>query len=170
MSQDPTFSQIDPALITGCALRVAPEWIDLNGHMNVAYYVLAFDKATDHFLERINLGWAYLEKENGSTFTAEMNVSYVNEVHLDAPLAFTTQLIGYDDKRVHYFHQMFHAEEGYLAATNECLILHVDMAVRKVAPIPKAQTELLREIMDSQRHLPKPSRLGRVMKTRDTSA
>lgn len=166
MSQDPILSEIDPALIAGCKLKVEPDWIDLNGHMNVAYYVLAFDKATDHFLERINLGWSYLEKENGSTFTADMNVSYVNEVHLDAPLVFTTQLIGFDDKRVHYFHQMFHAEEGFLAATNECLILHVDMAVRKVAPIPEAQKALLQEIQDSQAHLPVPSRVGREMKTK----
>lgn len=166
MSQDPTLSDIDPALITGCTVKVAPEWIDGNGHMNVAFYVQAFDLATDHFLERINLGWSYLEKDNGSTFTAEMNVSYVTEVHLDAPLAFTTQLIGFDDKRVHYFHQMFHAEEGFLAATNECLSLHVDMSVRKVAPIPPAQRELLREIQDSQAHLPVPERVGRVMKTK----
>lgn len=166
MSQDPNLSQIDPALISNCTLKVEPEWIDLNGHMNVAYYVLAFDKATDHFLERINLGWSYLKNDNGSTFTAEMNVSYVNEVHLDAPLVFTTQLIGFDDKRVHYFHQMFHAEEGFLAATNECLILHVDMAVRKVAPIPIGQIALLQEMKDSQAHLPPPNRLGRVMKTK----
>ena len=166
MSQDPTLTDIDAALIAGCTLRVAPEWIDANGHMNVAYYVQAFDQATDYFLERINLGWSYLERDNGSTFTAEMNVSHISEVHLDAPLAFTTQLIGFDDKRVHYFHQMFHAEEGFLAATNECLSLHVDMASRKVAPIPSAQVALLKEIQESQAHLPAPSRLGRVMKTK----
>jgi len=166
MSQDPTLSEIDPALITGCTLRVVPDWIDYNGHMNVAFYVQAFDKATDFFLERINLGVSYLKNDNGSTFTAEMNVSYINEVHLDAPLAFTTQLVGFDDKRVHYFHQMFHAEEGFLAATNECLSLHVDMAVRKVVPIPPAQTALLREIQENQAHMTLPSRLGRVIKTK----
>ncbi len=26
---------------------VKPEWIDHNGHMNVAFFVLAFDEATD---------------------------------------------------------------------------------------------------------------------------
>lgn len=156
----------DPALIGGCVLDVDDSWVDYNGHMNVAYYVLAFDRATDHFLDRIDLGEGYLKRCNGSTFTAEMNVSYIREVHKGAPLVFTTQLLGFDDKRVHYFHAMYHREEGFLAASNECLSLHMDMNTRRVAPIPDAQKEVLASIAESQRHLDRPSRVGRVMITK----
>ena len=61
--------------------KVRPEWIDHNGHMNVAYYVLGFDYATDAFFDYLGLGQSYLQRANGSTFAVEMNVSYVREVH-----------------------------------------------------------------------------------------
>jgi len=164
--QGDRLTDTDAALISGCGLTVDPAWVDYNGHMNVAFYVLAFDRATDHFLARIDLGEGYLKRCNGSTFTAEMNVSYIREVHKDDPLVFTTQLLGFDDKRVHYFHAMYHAEEGFLAATNECLSLHMDMSVRRVAPIPEAQRQLLSEIMTQQSHLGRPDRVGRLMVTK----
>ena len=166
MPQGDRLTDSDDALISGCTLSVDPAWVDYNGHMNVAYYVLAFDRATDHFLDRIDMGERYLQRRNGSTFTAEMNVSYIREVHKDDPLVFTTQLLGFDDKRVHYFHAMYHAGEGFLAATNECLSLHMDMSVRRVAPIPEEQRLVLSSIMEQQAHLDRPSRVGRVMVTK----
>ncbi len=169
MPQGDKVTDFDAALITGCSLRVDPAWVDYNGHMNVAYYVLAFDRATDHFLDRIDMGEKYLKRCNGSTFTAEMNVSYIREVHKDDPLVFTTQLLGFDDKRVHYFHAMHHAEEGFLAATNECLSLHMDMSVRRVAPIPDAQRRVLSSIMERQADLDRPDRVGRIMTTKKLS-
>src|SRR5512141_1578451 len=59
---------------------IQPEWTDLNGHMNVAWYVLAFDRATDAFYDALGIGWAYLERERHSLFTVAMNVDYVREV------------------------------------------------------------------------------------------
>ena len=34
--------------------KVKKAWIDYNGHMNVAYYTLAFDKVLDDFLEKMH--------------------------------------------------------------------------------------------------------------------
>ena len=110
----------DQRLFFGCETTVQDAWIDYNGHMNVGYYVVAFDMATDCLLDRVDLGAGHLDSRGGSTFTAEMNVSYIREVFQGAPLIFTTQVLGYDDKRLRYVHAMYHAEEGYLAATNEC--------------------------------------------------
>jgi acyl-CoA thioester hydrolase len=89
--------------------KVRPEWIDHNGHMNVAYYVLGFDYATDAFFDYLGLGQSYLQRANGSTFAVEMNVSYVREVHEGDPLVFRTWLLGHDHKRLHYYHEMYHA-------------------------------------------------------------
>ena len=59
---------------------VLPEWIDYNGHMNVAFYVLAFDHATDVMLEFLRLTHDYKAKENTTTFVADLNFTYRQEV------------------------------------------------------------------------------------------
>ena len=48
---------------------VEPDWIDYNGHMNVAYYVLVFDRATDAFLDYIGLDDALRAAAGSSTFS-----------------------------------------------------------------------------------------------------
>ena len=140
---------------------VRSEWIDYNGHMNVAYYVLAFDHATDAFLDHLGMDEAYRRETGGSTFTAESYVTYQREVHEGDPLRFTTQLIGYDSKRVHYFHSMHHETEGYLAATNELLSLHVDLNQRRVSEMPAKILENLAAIEALQASLPLPEEAGR---------
>lgn len=139
---------------------VRPEWIDYNGHMNVAYYVLAFDHATDAFLDYIGLTDAHRLEAGGSTFAAESHVTYQREVAEGDPLRFTTQLLGFDRKRIHYFHQMYHETEGYLAATNELLSLYVDLNRRRVTEMPEPILERLQAIRDSQRALAKPLEAG----------
>ena len=115
---------------------VRPEWIDHNGHMNVAYYMLAFDHATDAFYDYVGVGFAYKESSDYSTFSLEGHITYDREVMVGDILRFTTQLLDFDEKRLHYIHQMYHAEEGYLAATNELIGIHIDMSIRRSAPMP----------------------------------
>ena len=143
--------------------RVQPEWIDYNGHMNVAYYVLAFDHATDAFLDHVGMGKAYFAETNCSVFTAEAHVTYEQEVKLDDPLRFETQVLGADAKRIHYFHSMYHEEQGYLASTNELMILHVDMSERRVVPMPDSVQARLGQIVATQNALRRPAQVGRVM-------
>jgi acyl-CoA thioester hydrolase len=47
---------------------VLPEWIDWNGHMNVGYYVVAFDKATDTLCNQFGCSWEYTRAKIGMTF------------------------------------------------------------------------------------------------------
>ncbi|MDJ0947645.1 MAG: thioesterase family protein [Alphaproteobacteria bacterium] len=143
---------------------VRPDWIDYNGHMNVAFYVLAFDHATDAFFDFIGLDEAYRETQNASTFAVESHVCYLRELHEGDPMRFTTQLLGFDAKRLHYFHRMYHAEGGYLAATLESLSLHVDMATRRVAPMPDAIFDRLARIHEAHAGLPRPSEAGQTIR------
>ena len=144
--------------------RVQPEWIDYNGHMNVAYYVLAFDHATDAFFDFIGLDEDYRTTTGNSTFAVEAHVTYQREVAEGDELRFTTQLLGFDEKRIHFFHNMYHADEGFLAATAEWLSLHIDMGRRRVAPIPTAIAARLAEIHESHESLHVPAEVGRVIR------
>jgi acyl-CoA thioester hydrolase len=115
---------------------VRPEWIDSNGHMNLAYYVVVFDLATDMLYKALNIGDAYREASGNSCFTAETHTLYEREVHLGDKLLVRTWLLGADQKRLHYFHEMFHAESGERSAAQELMALHIDMSIRRVAPFP----------------------------------
>jgi acyl-CoA thioester hydrolase len=124
---------------------VKPEWIDPNEHMNVAYYVAAFDEATDVFMDYVGVGFRSTRATGNSTFVVGMNVDYQREVFEGDPLRITTQMLDWDHKRIHVFHQMYHAAEGYLAATNEVLLVHVCTRERRSAAFPAAaQAELAR--------------------------
>ena len=159
----------DSALLELRTDTVRPEWIDDNGHMNVAYYVLAFDFATDAFLNHIGLTRDLKESVNSTTFALDMNVSYKREVLDGDPLRFTTQLIDADQKRLHFFHQMLHATDGYLAATNEVLSVHVDLNTRRVAPMPNDLWRRVKSLRAEHQTLAAPDGIGRTMGIRRKS-
>ncbi|MFQ5954681.1 MAG: thioesterase family protein [Kiloniellales bacterium] len=142
---------------------VRPEWIDYNGHMNLAYYLLTFDHASDKLFDQLDVGEAYLARANCSMFVTEAHLTYDREVRGGDRLRFTTQILGYDAKRMHIFHAMYHAAEGFLAATSELMVLHVDMARRRVTPFPEAVTRRLAALAEAHRRLPKPPQVGRVI-------
>ncbi|MDE0155445.1 MAG: thioesterase family protein [Gammaproteobacteria bacterium] len=143
---------------------IVPEWIDYNGHMNVSYYVLVFDRATDEFFDFMGMDAEYRAANNVSAFTAEMHVNYIGEVKEGEEVYVTTQLLGYDEKRFHYFHRMYQAEQGYLAATSELLCLFVDMSQRRVTQMPPPILDRLAEIKQSHAELPLPEQVGSVMR------
>jgi acyl-CoA thioester hydrolase len=140
---------------------VLPEWIDLNGHMNIAYYLTAFDRAFDVAYQKMGLTSEALEKTGSSTFAAEMHVTYQRELMKGDPIRIATQLIGFDNKRMHWIQTMFHRREGYLAATAEWLILHIDLRQRKVAPMPDSLHRYLTVILAVHAKLPRPRETGR---------
>lgn len=141
--------------------RVRPEWIDYNGHMNMAYYVMAFDFAIDAFFDYLGIGRDYMRAADCSIFAVEMNVSYIREVHDGDPLAFRTWLLGHDAKRLHYYHEMYHADEGWLAAGCELMSLHIDMSTRRTAPFPDDIMARLDQVAAAHAAIPPPERVGR---------
>jgi acyl-CoA thioester hydrolase len=115
---------------------VRPEWIDANGHMNLAYYVMVFDFGTDALYDALGIGQAYRDATGNSTFTAESHIIYEREVRVGERVRVVSYLLGADSKRLHYFHEMFHVEGGHRVAAQELLALHIDLRVRRVAPFP----------------------------------
>src|SRR3569833_557817 len=126
-----------PAPFLSSVMAIEPAWIDHNGHLNVAYYSVLFDRAIDELYVPLGLGPDYLKATNHSTMVGECHLRYLREVHIDAPLRITAQLVGFDAKRFHVYQEMLHAEEGWLSATCETMTVHVDMAAKKVAPFPQ---------------------------------
>jgi len=157
-------AQAFPAPFVSSVMRVEPAWIDYNGHLNMAYYNVLFDRAVDEAYEVLGIGLDYLKQTKHSTFTAECHVRYLRELHEGDPVKVTFQLIDFDAKRIHYFEQLLHAEEGWLSATSENMTLHVDMTAKKVAPFPDAVMRTLAAMKDAHAKLPAPQGAGRSIK------
>ena len=142
-------------------MRVEPQWIDYNGHLNMAYYNVLFDRAVDEVYELLGVGVDYLKNHRHSTFTAEVHVRYVRELREADPVRATFQLLDYDSKRFHYFEQLFHATEGWVSATSENMTLHVDMTTKKVTPFPPSIMRTLAHMKAAHSQLPRPEVAGR---------
>ncbi len=142
---------------------VRPEWIDYNGHMNVAYYVLVFDHATDVLFDWLGLGEAYRRASEYSLFAVESHITYQRELAAGDPVAVSSQLLGYDGKRLHVFHRMRHAEAGFAAATIEIMALHVDLGRRRAAPFPAPACARLARLHAAHMGLSRPAEAGRAI-------
>ena len=142
---------------------VRPEWIDQNQHMNMGYYLVVFDLATDEFLSWVGLDAAHRGARDVTTFCVEAHVTYHQEVRAADPLRFTTVLLGHDAKRIHYIHAMYHATDGYLASTNELMSLHVSQETRRTAPMAPEILDRLARIQNAHDVLPRPAQVGRIM-------
>ena len=137
--------------------------MDYNGHMNMAYYNLAFDRGVDHAYDLLGIGADYARSGAGSCFVLEAHVTYLQELVLDDPIEIRFRLLDWDVKRLHYFEEMYHAEQGYLAATSEQLAMHVDMQTRRSAPFPEAAQAEIAALFEAHQDLSRPGQIGRVM-------
>ena len=140
-------------------MKVLPEWIDFNGHLNMAYYNVLFDQGVDQAYGEIGLGPEY-QRAGCTTYVAEFHVCYLRELHEGDRVYTTFQLLDHDEKRFHSFQELWHVD-GWLAATAEGLTLHVDQSGPRVAPMPDHILTRLDAMCRSHAKLPTPAQAGR---------
>ncbi|MDR4533129.1 thioesterase family protein [Glutamicibacter sp. PS] len=124
------------------ATVVDESWIDYNGHMSEAYYVLVFGFATDAAMDRLGLDADYRQRTRCSLYTVEAHVRYLAEVSLGQSLTVRTVLTGHGEKKVHLAHEMYRGEE--LVATEEILGLHVEQQSGRSVALPDAAQDAAR--------------------------
>lgn len=143
-------------------MEVRPEWIDHNGHMNMAYYGVLFDKGSSHVYRRIGFGSAYRKEHRHTTFSGDFRVRYLRELKLWDRVRCAFQMLDVGPKSFHYVQELIH-EDGWVAATGEELSLHIDQSGPRVAPYPPGIKAKLDEIMAEQADLPRPDYVGKPM-------
>ncbi|MGH7092060.1 MAG: thioesterase family protein [Stellaceae bacterium] len=141
--------------------EVLPEWIDWNGHLNLAYYVVLFDKGTDLLFEELGLGLSYRRDTDRGTFVVETHNRYERELVVGERVRVSTRIVAVDDKRIHLAHEMFRLADGTRAATQELLFLHVDLIARRVCPFPPELQARVEAAAVAHAVLPRPDWVGR---------
>ena len=143
--------------------EVHSDWIDYNGHMSESFYLYAFGDASDALFRYIGINEDY-RLAGKSFFTVETHINYYLEASKGDPLRFTTQIIGLDNKRLHFFHKMFHSKSRELLATTEQMLLHVDTQKSRACDIEKSVLDILKKIWQYHQNLSAPKEQGRVMR------
>lgn len=115
---------------------VRPEWIDYNGHLSEAFYVLVFGFATDEAMAALGLGEEYRSHTACSLYTVEAHVRYLDEVGLGSDLRVATDVVGVTAKKLHLAHTM--VVDGRTVATEELLALHVDQNRGRAVALPES--------------------------------
>ena len=146
--------------------EVRPEWIDHNGHMNLAYYTVLFDYATDLMFDVLDLGIGYRRRTDLGTFVTETHNRYELELLVGDKVRVAIQILFADDKRLHLAHEMFRRDNGERAATQELLFLHVDLKARRVCPFPPELHVRVHAAAAAHAALPRPDWVGRPVGVR----
>ena len=146
--------------------EVVTDWIDINGHMNVANYLQAFDEAVVRLRQDFGVTENYVCNGH-STFAVECHMTYQRELTLGDPYVITAQLLAYNSTSLHQFNRMYHADEYFLAATAESMTLHVNLDRRRVAPWPDEILANISTFCDGQDKLPYPAEAGRQIRIRN---
>ena len=156
-------TEVPRPTLTTYSTPILEEWVDYNGHLRDAFYLLIFSYATDALMDRLGLDSQNRESSGHSLFTLEVHLNYLHEVKLGAHVEVRTQLIGHDKKRLHVYHSLHRVGDERALASNEQMLLHVDLAGPRSAPFGEHSLALLQAIEDQQRDLPRPEHVGRVI-------
>jgi len=143
-------------------MTVRPEWIDFNGHLNMAYYNVLMDNGVDALWQEIGLGGDYLKRTGFTTYSAEYHMHYFREVHEGERLCSTFQILDMDEKRIHFCQELIH-EDGWRSAGGEGICLHIDQSGPRVAPMPEDILATFRSMQAEHAKLSVPDFVGRPM-------
>ena len=132
--------------------KIIKDWIDYNDHMNVAYYLLIFDKFGADNLNRIfKMGEESAKNTGMSTMIVETNITYNQELKLDDEVDINLLYFDHDKKRLQYKMEMINKKERYLASTFEALALYVNLKTRKVSEFEKEKLKIMDEFILSNK-------------------
>jgi len=154
-------SDADPAPVAA-PIRTRPrralrEWIDYNGHMNVAYYTLAFDKSLDEvFDEVLGIGEPMVRERRMGPMALQTQTHFLAELVEGEEFACDFQMLDADHKRIHFFVTMINLGTGAEAATYESLTMNVDLETRRSVPYPDAAQGRIDRLLEAHATLPRP--------------
>ena len=131
--------------------KIIKEWIDYNGHMNMAYYVLIFDQAWENILNKFQMGGEKAEKSKRTTMVVETRTTYDSEVKEGDEVEVYVSYFDHDKKRLHLKCEMYEKKTKKLSATMENLSLYIDLDKRKVTEFEDEKVKIMDEFIDKNK-------------------
>ncbi|KAB0546060.1 thioesterase [Pseudomonas argentinensis] len=142
---------------------VQPAWVDYNGHLRDAYYLLICSFASDGLMDLIGLDEAGRARTGHTLYTLECHLNFLAEVKLGVELRVRTQLLGHDHKRLHIHHLVERCEDGRVVAESEQMLMNVDTATGRSAAFHEQIAGRVTELAGAQQELPRSACVGRLI-------
>lgn len=144
---------------------VEPEWIDYNGHMNMAYYLVLFDRACDVVYDHLDIGADYRQRTGRSCYTLEARLTYLRELKQSDRVKISFQLLDHDAKRLHFYQSMYRLDPNNHPAEHvasaEMISLHVDIAASAATPFVPTTRDALTSLAQHHHDLPRHPMINR---------
>ena len=142
--------------------KVLKEWLDYNGHMNVAYYTLAFDKSLDIFLEDLlGIGESHAYKNNQGPFVVQAHYHYLNEMRLNEKFHVRLFVVDCDKNKMHLCMEIYSLFQEKVIAVVEQVLLNVNLKLRKSEPYPPWAFKRLIKLKNTHKNASLPSAFGK---------
>ena len=131
--------------------KIINNWTDYNGHMNLAFYILVFDKGAEEILSKFKMGEQSAKTTKKSTMAVESHTTYNNEVKENEEVDVYLSYFDHDKKRLHYKLEMYDKSKNILSATTEVLSLYIDLNIRKVAEFENEKLEIMDQFIEENK-------------------
>jgi len=131
--------------------KIINEWTDYNGHMNLAFYILVFDKGAEKILSKFKMGEQSAKTTKKSTMAVESHTTYNNEVKENEEVDVYLSYFNHDKKRLHYKLEMYEKSKNILSATTEVVSLYIDLNIRKVAEFENEKAMIMDQFIDENK-------------------
>jgi acyl-CoA thioester hydrolase len=131
--------------------KIINEWTDYNGHMNLAFYILVFDKGAEKILSKFKMGEQSAKTTKRSTMAVESHTTYNNEVKENEEVDVYLSYFNHDKKRLHYKLEMYEKSKNILSATTEVVSLYIDLNIRKVAEFENEKAMIMDQFIDENK-------------------
>ena len=142
--------------------RVLKDWIDYNGHMNVAFYTLAFDNSLDEFLENtLGIGETHASHNQQGPFVLQAHYHYLNEMSLDEKFNVRLLVVDCDEKRMHLCLDIFSVKQKKIIAVSETVLINVNLVIRRTEKYPTWVLKRLVDLKNTHANSNFPSVLGK---------
>ncbi|WP_439860042.1 thioesterase family protein [Pseudomonas sp. MBLB4136] len=149
--------------LTTYQTEIQPEWVDYNGHLRDAFYLLIFSYATDALMDRLGLDEAGRARTGHTLYTLECHLNYLAEVKLGAEVEVRTQLLAHDRKRLHIHHGLYYPGGDELLAASEQMLMNIDSASGRSAAFDEQVMAQVLALGEAHGRLPVPLHVGRTI-------
>jgi len=150
-------------MLTPYRTTIQPEWVDYNGHLRDAFYLLIFSYATDALMDQLGLDEAGRTRTGHTLYTLECHLNYLAEIKLGAEVEVRTQLLAHDRKRLHIHHGLYYPGGEQLLAASEQMMMNIDSRSARSAPFDEQVLVRVLALGEAHCELPLPVHVGRII-------